>query len=414
MKTLKTICLFAIVLFSLQANAADLAVAQNGTGGAYASITDAYNAATNGDRIIITPQSGNSPYVENLTISKSLQFISGVEGQQFTIQGTITINAAAGREVTFIGMRNLVGNISGNTTSPVGTRCKVNIVNCTFLNGNVAFDYDNWDINLISSEIKGTVTYRYGKVIGNIIDCDSLPYTPVITVNTDANPSNDTLLIIGNKIYVGTDFYCCYTSAGIYWTSSSQYFSFMNNYITHIPSYGSTAHGIYVSNAKSSSTGTNTIVNNTITSLNTIGITYGIYTPSVTNALYVIKNNVLKAPTFSNPLYGFGGVSFNYTNTGNLGGSLINDGTNNLTATINLDADGRLLAGSDPINAGDADSSYYDINLTRNDAGAYGGSFTLDNFHPFYTGAARVYFLNAPRRVTIGNTIGIKADSFDR
>jgi hypothetical protein len=410
MKTLQLIA-FLLVSFSVYTQAADLAVAENGAGGAYSSITDAYNAATNGDRIIIMPQSGNAPYVENLSISKSLQFLSGAEGQQYTMQGTITIVPAAGREITFIGLRNLTGNITASVSSPAGARTKVNIINCSFLGGNISFDYDYFDINLASTTVVGQVVFRYGRAIGNDIDGSALLYTFALQVNNDALASNDSILIIGNKIKVPGEYYLGgYQGTGISWNSTAQFFSMLNNYIyTPNPGYANN-YSISINQVKASVTGTNTIVNNTLQANGPMG--YGIYFGTTTGALNVVRNNVLKASAITTIISGAVGASFNYATSGTFTG-LVNDGTNNLTANITLDVDGRLLAGSDAINGGDADSSYYDINLTRNDAGAYGGSFTLDNFFPI-TGAARVYFLNAPRRVTVGNTIGIKADGFDR
>ncbi|MFN7014250.1 MAG: hypothetical protein ACK4ON_08285, partial [Bacteroidia bacterium] len=67
----------------------------------------------------------------------------------------------------------------------------------------------------------------------------------------------------------------------------------------------------------------------------------------------------------------------------------------------------------DGINGGAPGISFYDLDLSVNDVGAYGGSYSLNNFHPI-TGAARVYFVKAPKSVLQSGTLNIKADSFDR
>jgi hypothetical protein len=53
------------------------------------------------------------------------------------------------------------------------------------------------------------------------------------------------------------------------------------------------------------------------------------------------------------------------------------------------------------------------LDLTVNDVGAYGGSYSLSNFYPV-TGSARVYFVKAPRTVLQSGTLNVRANSFDR
>jgi hypothetical protein len=70
---------------------------------------------------------------------------------------------------------------------------------------------------------------------------------------------------------------------------------------------------------------------------------------------------------------------------------------------------------SNCINGGTVDSAYADIDLTRNDAGCYGGSYTLDNFFPITANDwARVILVTAPRRVLVNGTINVKAIGFDK
>jgi hypothetical protein len=57
---------------------------------------------------------------------------------------------------------------------------------------------------------------------------------------------------------------------------------------------------------------------------------------------------------------------------------------------------------------------YANIDKTINTVGAYGGSYTLYNFFPLNKGAGRVWNINMPFSGITGNTINVKAISFDR
>ncbi|HQF29354.1 MAG TPA: hypothetical protein PLD36_12120, partial [Bacteroidia bacterium] len=66
------------------------------------------------------------------------------------------------------------------------------------------------------------------------------------------------------------------------------------------------------------------------------------------------------------------------------------------------------------INGGNPAAPFYDLDLTAGDAGAYGGSYTLDNYFPLFAGSSRVYLNTYPFNVRLGNTLNIKGNSFDR
>jgi hypothetical protein len=131
-KSLQLSLALLTLVFSFTASATDLCVNENGNGGCYTTITAAAAAATNGDRILITPKAGNAPYVENVTVTKSLQFLCATEASQYSVQGNFSIVPAIGRTVTIIGMINLQGSVSGSTDGPTGARTKVSIMNCNF------------------------------------------------------------------------------------------------------------------------------------------------------------------------------------------------------------------------------------------------------------------------------------------
>ncbi|MBK8808156.1 MAG: hypothetical protein IPO21_16635 [Bacteroidales bacterium] len=409
----------------------DLIVAENGAGGAYSSITDALAASVDGDRIFITPKSGGAAYAEDLNLDKSIQLLSNKEGEFFTIQGEITVTPEIARKITIIGMRNLQGSITSTVASPEGEPCEVNIMNCDFKLGNILFDVDYFKMTIASNLIKGKVIIRNGKIIGNSISNKENGIS--VTVNSDLNISNDTILVVANKINnsyltVGSTY-----NYGIYIKTTSHFFMISNNFVKY--EYGSYyawpttyyyGYGIFVENAKNASNGKNTILNNTLyreETANIGGNLWGIYVSSIpADASVDIVNNLIVANasmpinegiiSYSNT----GIVASNYNFFSNVTTAFkdaVDDGTNKIDSNTLVDNEGKLAANSDAIDGGNPDSVYYDIDLTRANVGVYGGSFTLDNFFPI-TGAARVYFVQAPRRVIIGNTIKIKAEAFDR
>jgi len=88
---------------------------------------------------------------------------------------------------------------------------------------------------------------------------------------------------------------------------------------------------------------------------------------------------------------------------------------NNTTGTaIATNANTGVITSGSPINGGNPAAPYYDLDLSIGDAGAYGGSYTLNNFFPLFTGAARVYFVSYPFNVRQGSTLATKAFGFDR
>jgi len=261
---------------------------------------------------------------------------------------------------------------------------------------------------------------HYGKIIGNDITTVSNSYISTYYGNsvlllTDASATNDTMLIIGNKITANA---ATGTQLGIQAATTSQFVSICNNYVTTTTA-GSQLAPIYLGTVKNSVLGRNSVINNTINALTqTLSYFGGIYIgASPANGYIDVVNNLILsqggvgvyAPPSSGPI----AVSYNLMNNPLTLTNITNDGTNNLSSNTTLNTSGKPNAGSDAINGGSSDEAYYDINLTRNDAGAYGGSFTLDNFFPV-TGSARVYFISAPRKVLSGGTLNVQGGSFDR
>ncbi len=418
MKTKIFLACAAIFLGTAKLSAVDHCVNENGNGGCFSTITAAINAAANGDRILITPKSGGAPYVENLAIVKSLQFLCAVDTQKYFVQGTITITPAIGRSITFVGLKQL-GDFAPTGASPAGARCVINILGSE-ITGNVNFNYDNFNLTFASNILNGNVAMRYGKITGNLVNCTvgmyTTPYYSAIYAGNDATATNDTNFVVGN--FINMPYTVPYYTHGVTFYSGSQYAYIANNYVNISGGYSAYCGGIEMTLYKSSAISRNIVMNNTVYSANAVYSGLMFATPPANAYTDVYNNLIIVSSASYGSIYnaaGLIGASFNIFSTA-VHTSTFDNGTNLLDNNLVSYFDpgtGRPQAGSGAINAGSPDFSYYDLDLTVNDAGAYGGSFTLDNFFPI-AGSTRVYMMYVPRRVNVSGTINIKADALDR
>lgn len=409
--------LLATVLFTspLLMRAADLCVNENGNNGCYATIASALAVAVNGDRILVTPKAGHAPYVENLNLNKSVYIICAVDTEKFDVQGTMTVTPAVGRSITVIGMHH-VGNIGASGHSPAGVRCSVSFLSCA-IEGNLNFDYNYFNYTLASSSVIGSTAFRFGRAIGNDITVTNTSlyltgYYSGVYLSTDALATNDTILVVGNIMRLNASTYC----NGVFAFTNSQFVHILNNLVLIGPSTLSWGGGVMMYDYKTSTLAKNVIMNNTIHSSGAMHL--GIYFINMNPGSYteVLNNLILGTSSAYGSIYNANGTiaaSYNVSNIAMHPTSLDACSCNVINSMTTLDAFGRPQAGSDAINGGSPDFSYYDLDLSINDAGAYGGSFTLDNFFPL-TGSTRVFMVLAPRRVNVSGTINIKADTFDR
>ena len=100
-----------------------------------------------------------------------------------------------------------------------------------------------------------------------------------------------------------------------------------------------------------------------------------------------------------------GGVYWN-TNLSNSN----NNQTVTFTGNTYNNSTGKVTAGAG-INEGNNGIQFYDIDMTRNDVGTYGGPFSWDNFHNTATGKARIFNLDVPSEVWMGQSPNLKADA---
>ncbi len=415
--------LLGALSLATSALAADITV---GPGGNHATIGAAIAAAADGDRILVKPKA--IPYGETLTITKSLTIACADEGDTFDCVGNWTFSpSSAQKKLTIIGLRNIAGDIAAGIAGPGVGRSTFQLLS-SVVKGDVNFNTNNYNVLVAADSIYGSVWFRYGKVIGNYID--GATEAQVIYTTDEAVPvSTDSIWVVGNKIRGNNT----NAHSAIELSSSQHYIFCSNNYlllnaVTNVFNYGFYMSG---QRAATAAGGTNSMVNNTVYDQGNQNFgsgRYAFYLNSPLNntvfvANLVVSNNANGNGT--NIITQAGGVN-NYTFAYNIfrgytfsSIAVPNNGTNKSTSTATVTAATGAAAG-DAVNGGPTDPEYTDINLTRGDVGAFGGSFTLANFHPFVNATAannqggRVYLLRAPRSVQQGGSIQVKADGFDR
>lgn len=411
---MKRLITLALVLCTTGAFAVDRIVEEFGTPPTYASITAAVTAAVDGDRIIVKNRAGDIPWIENITINKNLTFLSYTNNAQFVVQGNYTINAADGREVIIVGMRNTSGSVIAGTTVGAARGTKVSVMDSWFVAGNIALTNTVFDVQVVGNQLdNGYIHIHWGNVIGNSVSNGSLTSISISSSLTTA--PTDTCYIIGNKI-LGSGF------TGLLVDARHQVYHIKNNFVKAY-------NPIQVS--KGNAVGIPNLVYNNTTYATSCGVAFvgNIYVSSViSGSVWEIMNNVIE--TVSGSCTQNHGINLNATTGSQINGyynhvddafssafdpsgwTFLGNNTTDVNIVINTNT-GELTSGS-PINGGNPAAPFYDLDLSIGDAGAYGGSYTHNNFFPLFTGAARVYFVSYPFNVRQGSTLATKAFGFDR
>ncbi len=408
-----------MMAMTLKTFAADLLVEEFAVAPAFGSIGSAVAAATDGDRIIIKNRNGNMPWIENVAVNKSLQFLPYSNDTFFVVQGTYTITPADNREISIIGMRNVTGNITATVVANPAARTKVNIMGSYLQAGSVTFNQNGYLLNIVHTLLAGgNIAIRSGNVIG--CDIHTSTNAASITIAAETAVTTSVNRIVGNKI---ANVAVNAAAVGISWASTTHLFEISNNLVL------TRNIGIAIARTKLADVTANKLRNNTVsingatTTSNVFGI--NITTASAGSVVEIMNNLIDLNSTSTANIVGINNTSavpavsmiYNAVDrdiaqgkqfTGNF-----TTNSNNVATAVAIAADGRIV-GTGGVNAGNPAAAYYDLDLTVNDCGAYGGGFTLDNYFPIHAGAARVYMVNVPANVRVGNTLNIQADGYDR
>ncbi len=384
-----------------------LAVREGGAFGAYGTINEAYAAANAGDIIVVEPKSGGRAYLESISIDKAITLTTETEGVNFTVEGSIEVAPVSDTVIishlTLSGTNDHITSTADGTSSQDRTILKILSVDVNDL----SFDHDNFDLTVVNSDID-KLTFRSGLIVGNKINS--------VVVTDELNPgtkSRERIELIGNRVTGGQ-------TVGIDVKSDDYFFSINNNYIKADQS-AIRIDGVWRNDDSEASE----IMNNSIEMTYYSSTRYlirNIDQPS--NSVLNIYSNLMDAYTTSPSSYmfyetGVSGISDFQFNVGDDDVSIIHrqestnmpDGTNvELTQEFVFDADYNSSSGVD---LGHTETIYSDTDLTRNDAGCYGGSQTMTNYWPSDSSKPRVFSVKIPRRVRVGETIQVKAEAVD-
>ncbi|MBK8950120.1 MAG: hypothetical protein IPM68_15095 [Flavobacteriales bacterium] len=381
------LALFSLLFIPNAANAANLLVAPGGSGTVYPTINAAIAAAAPNDRIIIAP----AVYNESLSINKSLELASNSGSERFTVSGTVGFSStSANTRITIIGM-NAQGLVSATSSAGAGSvftlaGCRTADIEVLNGQGRTVLEKDS---------IFGNVMIDRGDVIGCVVT--GKPGALGIYVSGDFQPPMVNR-VIGND--VGSAMTSTSFSPIAIWADAP--FVCENNLLRlNMPT--SNAFPLIILNQLTSTTVTCTIRNNTFLCPNLTGI-YLIKVEETDPTFSLdIRNNLFVGPGLVDPIWV-------------LPGSNTTEGYNILTTTLSSVqlTNGAPTAGSPAINAGDPGVEFTDLDLSRNDAGCYGGSFSRDNFDDPLPTTAIVGIVNAPRRTQAALSVPITADGFDR
>ena len=405
MKTFSIILSLIFLHISSSIFATDIYVNSSGQSGTYTTIGAAITAASSGDRIFISPY---GTYTENLSIDKSLTLTSSASGTNFNVIGNITIAGDAGNEVRIIGCI-----FSGTILSSQGTASQNNMTNVYIIDseGYIQTTADFVKTHVLFCNNLQYVSISHGEIIGCKISGS-------VTINNGPNAgTGDTLKIIGNLI-----------SGTLTYNSDDDLFYISNNFFK-LPDNSPTATRQSVRiNASFYSTSANNVFNNN-TCIYYSGQNNFVYrgvevTSSSNQSNIIVTNNVFEDIMVTYPYmvrYSFytstttaaqkPQASYNVTYGAANWTSVISNSVNDHTSgpsNFNYDDYGRSV---DPriVNSGSPSIQHYDIDMTINDLGTYGGPHSIDNYINTTNGKARIFDLNMPFEIWTGQTPTITA-----
>ncbi|MBX2972274.1 MAG: hypothetical protein KF797_04170 [Flavobacteriales bacterium] len=396
--------------------AVDRIVEEFGTSPAYANIASAVAAAADGDRIIIKNRTGDIPWIENITVDKSLEFLNYADNGFFVVQGNWTIIPAAGRVVVIKGMRNTNGSITATGAGTLGGTA-LKVLDGQFVSGNINAATDAVRAEIVGNELQfGYVRINLGNVVGNKITYSGSAECIRIVPGTGTF-QGDTCAVIGNWVdgqQAGGSW------EGIYINGRAQAYHIRNNWVRH------GWMGIELQGGNDQAVA-NLVQNNSIVALaGGSSSRYGISIANTyANSIWEVMNNAIGTQYTGtnrgiNRDSGNNGqinVYYNHVSSGMsspISTGFTFEGNNTTDQPLTFNADGTLNNAPAAVNGGNPAAPFYDLDLTIGDAGAYGGSYTMSNFFPLHTGAARVYMTGHPFNLRTGSTLRVRANAWDR
>jgi hypothetical protein len=383
-------------LFSSMANAADLYVRDLGAGGAYSTISAAITAAADGDRIIIRPKAAGQPFIENITIDKSLSFVSETNFAKYVIQGTITITPSAGRTVTINNLQISGTELISIPAETLNGRTTLNLLNSTLAGVHTA--QTNATLNM-SGCTTAAINLSHGRITANRLTSITVSGTVL-----DTNPSADDVEIIANAI-IGS-------GPAFFMDQKSYALRFFNNFISN--GY-MTIGGVKTASSNEIANNFMLSTSGNLTTYSSLNLTLSANNPAVFSVVNNVMFYTVNSYNAYRPVYVTGaGVSayvfYNLTNSNQYSSSfsttnLTAAGNNTSSTAFSYNSTSFSVSGGAITNGGIPEDDYADIDLTINDLGPDGGSNGWANYWPSAAGnKPKVNYLKTPRRIYTGTT----------
>lgn len=403
----------------MKAQATILVVKEYGVNNTYSSISAAITAAANNDTIVVYDKPSGQAWIENLNIDKNLWFISPIQGTRFKATGEVTIVPKAGMDLYILGWdmngKSITTTATGSTATSTN-RAKITVADCiNAININLGVDWI--DSRIYYNTLTGNINFRHGLAIANVSSAGGV----IVDQESTADAQNDSILIIGNKAKFG---YLDTKEAGVI---ANNYFALSSSSSAY---YNAGQSPLIIRNHNQASTAVLNISNNTITNIGAIaGITrcgLVFYNSGNVSNVKITNNIIYSFETSGSDIAlkqlnssGLPFISHNYlgARTGQYSDFGLNNELNYQSAATNgfgtIDTWGRAASGNTTcINKGNYLGEFYDIDLTRNDLGTYGGPYSIDNYLTTGTGKGKVLYINIKHQLAnINQVLDVKSSS---
>ncbi len=400
----------------------------------FTTLTSAISAAVNGDNIIVVSSTYNEAA---LTITKSLKIAPQTPGSIINFNANINITGFAGMNLEFIGINIGVYSFLANapTSGSATSRANVTFIGCTATNIN--FNQNYYNLNLIKCNVSSVLTFKYGKITYNNLGNCYLNDEPSTNLTTDerifivANTiNNETQLLNDDYVYHFTNntLKNLRVQKWILDVNKTNYITnneFANNCQLHFATIIQNApfncsgscnyDALYAINSYNFKYENNNFIGTVYFTNKNSGSSggtasnhysafrYGNDYFSSISCNYCLPNILTYQSQFPNPnSSGF----FSWTYNGNIIPCTVPSGSQPLSLT-------RIAGPTNIIDGGNPNHEYYDIDLTINDRGKFGGPYTLNNYSATNnSGFSFVNDLSMPTDLFPSTQVNIKASGY--
>ncbi len=383
--------LFLASLFPSTLRAADHHVALGST---LSTIDEAMAVALDGDRIFVHP--GTYP---SFGFSRSVDVLALSADSAFTIAGDVVVYMATNRKVFLSGAR-VLGAFRRSDASFTLAQVEASAMGCTFNTVDMSDGY--YTLTLQNCAVRGYLTFARGTVTGCRIKGEPeymMAGASVVSLTSGgpAGTFSTRRYLLGNEI--GESLSASYVP-NVVTLETDAPFTFSNNFVHGSPS-PSAKPAVKTKKPKE--------VYLQVTLQDCFITSYSVRVPSGGQVTWLEDSVSMFQPTFrcmlqNNHIVGaspFTGSATCFPQTYNVVSNALSD----MDPITGLPA-----PGSSAINAGDPSVAYLDLDLSRNDAGCWGGSWSMANFQPTGTGP-RITVVHVPRTAVSGSSITMAANA---